>query len=125
MTELVHQKTLKRNIKAKKEIQAGLEPKRPEVYFNWGRDDFLAALQALIDVKEGKLLKAAPYNRYVLVIHTNEYLLDRETVDRFLEGSVFQTKLIAEVVLGLSYHPSVEPNGGYCPAFRLNLTHRE
>src|SRR6478609_5633006 len=28
VTELVHQKTLKRNIKAKKEIPAGLEPKR-------------------------------------------------------------------------------------------------
>ena len=68
--------------------------------------------------------KGGPYSRYVLVIHTDEDALDRETVGRFLQGSVFHTKYITDALLGLSYHPSVEPNGGCCPVFRLTLQNR-
>jgi hypothetical protein len=46
------------------------------------------------------------------VIHTDEFFLDRETVGRFLEGASFRTTFITDVFLGLSYHPSAEPQGG-------------
>jgi hypothetical protein len=122
VTELVHRKTLKRSIKAIRERRAGKEPKLPEAYFSWNRDDLLSALQDLIKQKDQRSkLRGGPYTRYVLIIHTNEFMLDRDTVDRLLQGHVFRTKLITDAVLGLSYHPSAEPSGGCYPVFRLNL----
>jgi hypothetical protein len=84
------------------------------VYLEWDRQQFLSALQSRIDDKD-KLWKGGPYERRVLVIHTDEFILDRETVDRFLQGSAFTTKLITDVILGLSYHPSTKD----VPVFRL------
>ena len=51
VTELLHKPTLKRFIKAIKQRQAGRVPERPEAYFTWPRDYFLAAIQARIDKK--------------------------------------------------------------------------
>ena len=50
------------------------------------------------------------------------FVLDRDTVARFLQETVFQTKLITDAFLGLSYQHSEDRDGGYCPVFRLNLT---
>jgi hypothetical protein len=121
VTELVHRRTLERSIKAVRQRSRGEEPQRPEAYFVWDRDDLIAALQALLDVKTSKKPKRS-YERYVLVIHTDEYLLESENVGRFLEGASFKSSLITDAFLGLSY----EPAKGCCPVFRLELAaHRE
>jgi hypothetical protein len=52
----------------------------------------------------------------VLVIHTAEYLLDSNNVERFLKGASFNTSLITHAFLGLSYEP-----GKGCPVFELEL----
>lgn len=104
VTELVDQKTLEQSIRGDR------------VYLEWDRQQFLSALQSRIDDKD-KSWKGGPYERRVLVIHTDEFTLDRETVDRFLQGSAFTTKLITDVILGLSYHSSTED----VPVFRLIL----
>jgi hypothetical protein len=65
-----------------------------------------------------KSWKGGPYERRVLVIHTDEFTLDRGTVDRFLQVSAFTTKLITDVILGLSYHSGT----GDAPIFPLILT---
>jgi hypothetical protein len=52
----------------------------------------------------------------VLVIPTNEFFLDRESVGLFPKGASFRTKLITDAFLGLSYHP-----GSGHPVFRLKL----
>jgi hypothetical protein len=44
-----------------------------------------------------------PYERYVLVIHTDEFFLDSATVRRFLKGATFRAHLITDVILGLSH----------------------
>ena len=118
VTELVHEKTLARSVKAIKERAAGREPEKPEAYFNWDRADLLRALQERINVKDVLRLKGGPYERYVLVIYTDEFVLDGTTVDRFLKGATFHARSITDVVVGVSYE-----QGGY-PVFRLKLTSR-
>jgi hypothetical protein len=115
VTELVHRPTLERSIKAVRQRSRGEEPQKPEAYFRWDRDDLIAALQTLLDVKNSKPPKRS-YERYVLVIHTAEYLLESGTVERFLQGARFNTGLITRAFLGLSY----EPGKGY-PVFELEL----
>jgi hypothetical protein len=68
-----------------------------------------------LDEKNAKM-PAQAYERYVLVIHTDEYVLDSDTVERFLQGATFNTSLIARAFLGLSYHALK----GY-PVFELEL----
>jgi hypothetical protein len=115
VTELVHRPALERSIKAVRQRARGEIPQKPEAYFVWDRDDLIAALQALLDVKNAVKLKRS-YERYVLVIHTDEFLLDSGKAERFLKGASFNTCLITHAFLGLSY----EPGKGY-PVFSLEL----
>jgi len=80
VTELVHRETLARSIKSVRQRAAGCEPNEPEAYFVWDRNDFLAAVQGLIDTKDAATLKGGPYERYVLVIHTDEFFLNSNAV---------------------------------------------
>jgi len=111
VTRLNHEKTRAQSMKARREG-------KPEVYFYWERDDLLLKLQILIDKKEldVKRYSGGPYDRYVLVLHTDEMVLTKATVEKHLEGATFHSRLFTDVVLGLSYE-----TGGY-PAFRLQLT---
>jgi hypothetical protein len=115
VTELVHRPTLERSIKAVRQRSRGEEPQKAEVYFNWDRDALIAALQALLVVKNSAKLKRS-YERYVLVIHTDEFFLDSDNVERFLKGVSFNTSLITHAFLGLSYEP-----GKGSPVFPLEL----
>jgi hypothetical protein len=120
VTELVHRQTLERSLKAIKLRKAGKEPIRSEAYFVWDRAALLSRLQALIDRKDQES-KRGPYQRYVLMIHTAEVFLDRNTVSSFLEGASFHAKFITDAFLGLFYHPSAEPEDGCRPVFRLPI----
>jgi hypothetical protein len=115
VTELVHRATLERSIKAVRQRSRGEEPRKPEAYFIWDRDHLIEALQKILDVKNAKKPKRS-YERYVLVIHTAEFLLDSNGVDSFLKGASFNTNLITHAFLGLSY----EHGNGY-PVFSLQL----
>jgi hypothetical protein len=115
VTELVHRPTLERSIKAVRQRSRGEEPQKPEAYFHWDRDDLIEALQKLLAVKNSAKLKRS-YERYVLVIHTDEFFLDSDRVEMFLKGASFNTNLITHAFLGLSY----ELGKGY-PVFPLEL----
>jgi len=112
VTELIDRPALEQNLR---------QPGSRE-YFDWDNPTFLAALQNRIDAKD-RAWKGEPYERRVLVIHTDEYVLDCDTVSRFLKGAPFRATFITDAFLGLSYHPSVESEGGCCPVFRLKLHH--
>jgi hypothetical protein len=116
VTELVHEPTLKQSLKATQHRAAGTVPERPEVYFNWERDDLLAALDQLLKRKDKKP-NGSSFDRYVLMVHTNEMYLDRERVGHFLKDATFRTNIITDAFLGLSYDPSCKDY----PIFRLNL----
>jgi hypothetical protein len=120
VTELVCEKTLARSLKAQRERAAGKEPKKPEAYRVWEKSDFVNELQNQITRKDKATLKGGPYEQYILVIHTDEYLLDVDHVSRFLEGTNFYAEMITHVLLGLSYDPSVKR----CPIFCLPLRKR-
>jgi hypothetical protein len=117
VTELVHQKALEQSLKAIKERAAGRKPERPEAYFVWDRANLLRAIQELIEAKDAVGYKGGPYERYVLVIHTDEFFLDSATVRQFLKGAKFRARLITDVIVGLSY----EPASSGCPVFPLEL----
>jgi len=118
ITELVHRPTLKRSIKAVKARAAGRQPEKSEAYYVWDRRDYLATVQQQIDDKDAATIKGGPYDRYVLVIHTGEFFLNRMTVNQFLQGARFSARLIiTDVLVGLSYEP-----GFGLPTFALDLT---
>lgn len=123
VTELVHRKTLERSFKALKQRAVGKAPERPEAYFVWKADDLISALQEHLNSKDRARLKGGPYERYMLLIHTDEMFLDKESVSRFLNGATFQTRMISDAFLGLSYHPGDNSIPGSCPVYRLPLTY--
>jgi hypothetical protein len=116
VTELVHQKTLERSLKAQRERAEGREPQKPEAYFVWDRDELLRALQSRISAKDVEP-KGGPYSRYILVIHTDEMFLEAAKVEHWLTDATFPTKRITDVLLGLSY----DPGRGCCPVFKLRV----
>ena len=82
-------------------------------------------MQKRISAKdERQKVKGGPYGRYLLVVVTDEFVLDRHTVDHLLVGASFHTRMIDEAYLGLSYHPSLEQGGGSCPVLRLSIIKR-
>jgi hypothetical protein len=104
VTELVHSKTMKTSIK-------GLGQ-----HFAWDLIDLHDELVGRVRRKDRpKNLTGGPYQRYVMVIVTDEMFLDRNTVGRFLEGLSFETRLITEGSLGLSCDPDVQA----CPVFKV------
>jgi hypothetical protein len=117
VTELVHEPTLARSIKAIKERASGSEPEKPEAYYAWDRADLLCALQERIEVKDAAQLKGGPYKRYILVIHTDEFFLNSGIVGQFLKGATFRARKITDVILGLSW----EPASASYPVFHLEL----
>jgi len=103
VTELVHRKALELSIRG------------DEKFFAWEKLDLCDALQALIARKDRADVKGGPYKRYILVIHTDEMSLVRDTVERFLAGASFQAQFITDAFLGLSHEK------GGCPVFKLAL----
>jgi hypothetical protein len=117
VTELVHEGTLKRSLKVQKERKLGGEPRKGEAYFVWERADLILALQTRISAKDQAKLKAGPYRRYILVIHTDEMFLDATKVKEWLADATFTANRISNVVLGLAY----EPESKCCPVFNLRI----
>jgi hypothetical protein len=54
----------------------------------------------MIDTKAAKPFRGGPYARKVLVIWTDEFMLDHETVERLLVGQVFQVIMITKQASG-------------------------
>lgn len=115
VTELVHRQTLERSLKALKLRAQGKEPHKAEAYFVWDRADLLGALQARIDAKDRAILKGGPYERYILVVYTDEMFLSASQVEQWLKGATFRADRITDVLLGLSYDPAQQ----CCPVFKL------
>jgi hypothetical protein len=112
LTQLMHEKARAQSMKAIKQ-----QPEQPEKYYSWDRDEVLRAIQELIRAKDAKRYKGGPYQRFVLVIYTDEFVLKGATMQQFLDGTTFRTRVFTDVVVGLSY----EPVSGSYPTFRLSL----
>jgi hypothetical protein len=77
-------------------------------YREWTREDFLAALQKIINRKDAPTeLKGGPYLRYLLVVWTGEVHLTPEALEQFLAGEAFTCSLITDACIALDYHPGL------------------
>jgi hypothetical protein len=110
VVELVDEKKLKRLIEA-------CSPRDRLNYRQWTRGDFLARLRELIEKKSKGQWTGGPYERRMLVVHTDEMTLTREGIEEALEGQHFAPGIFSDVVLVLSYDPNIQGH----PAFRLTL----
>jgi hypothetical protein len=114
VTELVDGEAIRQFKKAQKE-------QRLVDHAEWSREKFLSKLQNRVYEKDERFpkLKGAPYSGgYIVVVHTDESELDRETVSRYLDGHSFPSSHhIARSFLLLSYDPIVER----CPCFELRF----
>jgi hypothetical protein len=108
LTQLVNKEARAQSAKA-------IKQQKPEVYFLWEREDVLREIQKLLEVKDSKQYKGGPYQRFVLIIYTDEFELSEAAMGQFLEGATFHTRVFNDVVVGLSYH------SGRYPTFRLSL----
>jgi hypothetical protein len=90
VTELAHESTLKSTIKGNAR------------FLLWDQSTLCAKLQALIERKDTpEKVKDGPYDRYFLIIHTDECSLGKENVEGFLRGATFQSRLITHAYLAL------------------------
>jgi hypothetical protein len=113
VTELLHQRSLEKSIKAIKTGKGFLR------YHDWSREDFLGLLRERIEEKDNPSdLKDGPYESYFLVIWTGEMYLTKDVIEGFLEGVSFQCSLITDAFISLDYQPlSDDPY----PAIRLKI----
>lgn len=106
-TELVHQEAL-----------AQTKRTGQELHFPWGKEDLCRELQARITRKDRpENVKGGPYQRYILVIFTDEFFIDRAKVESLVADVSFHATFITDVFLGLSH----DPGAGGCPVFKLRL----
>lgn len=71
-----------------------------EVYRNWEVNEVIKELESIIVGKDSKAFHGGPYKRLILVIHTDEFVLDFQTLKPFLEICEFKkTNQISEVYL--------------------------
>lgn len=88
---------------------------------DWTRETFLSVLIERITSKGDRFpkLKEPPYpGGYIVVVHTDEPMLSRTTVENFLLNYQFEKHIyVNRAFLLLSYDPSVK----CCPYFELNF----
>ena len=96
VTEFVSSKAIEMNQKGK------------DVYRNWKPDEVLNELQKIITKKDEVTYFGGPFYKIVLVIHTDELVLDHEAYSTILSEARFETQKIDEVFFLFSYRPQVE-----------------
>jgi len=108
VTELVNEKALARSINSNKTF-----------WFLWDQAAFINQLQRIIGIKsaDGTRWQGGPYDRRILVVHTDEPCLEPELVASFLKAQRFQTEFFCDVVIGLPYNPFTQRHA----TFRLSL----
>lgn len=88
---------------------------------DWGEDAFVSALRGLVAGKDAKFpsLKGGPYpGGYMLLVFTDEPVLSRDEVGRYLAGQTFQVCHLDRVFVILGYDPALQR----CPYFELTLS---
>ncbi len=79
-----------------------------EVYRNWEVNEVVKELESIIVEKDSKTFHGGPYKRLILVIHTDEFVINFQTLKPVLEIHEFKkTNQISEVYLLFSYDPEI------------------
>jgi hypothetical protein len=97
---------------------AALARHQDHVWARWNRVRFLNALEERLRSKDSKELQDGPYDEYIVLIHSDEPMLDATQVEECLAGHHFPAPAqILRAYLLLSYDPHCR---GY-PYARLQL----
>ena len=97
--------------------------KSGEVYdwADWDKNKFTSSLESLLSRKDSRFpeLKEPPYaGGYFIVIFTDEPMLDRATVESYLDGHKFkEPQYLTNAYLLMSYDPGI----GRCPHYELQF----
>lgn len=96
LTELVSQKAIEATKRGKL------------VLASWPIDELISKFAAQIVEKDRpEKVTGGPYDCYILVVHVDEDMLPANRLKEVLEGCSFQTRLIDEIYILVSYDPGV------------------
>ena len=115
ITELVDEKARLLN-------EGGKNRAPKEVYRLWETEGIVQKIKSILQNKDKKCVhikkKMGNVKKVVLLIHTDEFELNKERLEMVLKGTVFNgLRNIDEAFLILSYDPSIE----YCPILQLSF----
>lgn len=86
---------------------------------DWDKDKFITSVESLLSRKDSRYpeLKEPPYDGgYIIVIFTDEPMLDRLTVESYLAGHAFKKpEFLTKAFLLVSYDPAIKK----CPHYEL------
>ncbi|MBU1191966.1 MAG: hypothetical protein KKE76_09655 [Gammaproteobacteria bacterium] len=91
-------------------------------WVDWDKNKFITSIESLLSRKDKRYpeLKEPPYDGgYIIVIFTDEPMLDRSTVESYLDGHKFKKpEYLTKAFLLVSYDPGVEK----CPLYELRFS---
>jgi len=77
----------------------------------WPDDVLVKKFRGIVAKKDSpKSISGGPYNRYVLLVHVDEFNLSAERFSAVLDEITFETKLIDNIYVLVSYDPYIERN---------------
>ena len=84
----------------------------------WKPEDVIREIDSILKEKDNKDYHGGPYQKVIVVIHTDEYTMNYETYIGGLESVVFSGyKQVDEAYLLFSFDPAEE----CCPYIKLNI----
>src|SRR6266702_1881819 len=89
-----------------------------EVYRNWKPEEVIDEIQRIITRKDCVTYCGGPYSKTILIIHTDEIVLDHELYSAILSEASFKVQKVDEAYLLFSYRPQTET----CPFVKLNIS---
>jgi hypothetical protein len=106
VSELVSEVAIKDNIKGN------------NVYCDWTDGDILRKTRSILDTKDKKQYVGGPYHKIIILIHTDEPIINYDSCRRLLCSETYGKYVnISEAYFMLSY----DPNHKCCPYVRLNI----
>jgi hypothetical protein len=128
VTELVDEEVLAHNVRVHRESQGEdfIERGKPLQRRVWDRPGLIAATDERLRVKDGVTLKPAPcgrqYERYIVVLHTDEMMLVHAEAQEWLRDHTFTgMRQVTEAYLLFSPDGAERP----FPHIRLNIAARQ
>jgi hypothetical protein len=105
--ELVDEETIRKFQKGNKVVK------------NWSKKEVIEKIQNIINCKESKVFFGGPYEKKILLIHTDEPFLDFEIFEGAISKQHFETtNYFNEIFLFFSYSPKL----GCCPYIKIKFS---
>lgn len=111
VTELVDPEAIRRNVSAARNSRSSdpIEQMKDRVVRIWDRPDLISAVEERLRAKDEVTLMGGPFERYVVVLHTDEPMLSVTDAQRWLAAHTFAgMSQITDAFLLMSYDPTTD-----------------